>query len=39
MRGASAVRAGVFTHEEASVFKLVELEVLNVRNAEEVIII
>ena len=39
IRGASPVRAGAFTHEVASVFKLVELEVLKVRNADEVIII
>jgi len=38
-RGASAVRAGALAQEVASVLTLVESEVLNVRNAEDVIII
>ena len=38
-RGARAVRAGTLDHEVASVLTLVESEVLNVRNAEDVIII
>ena len=39
IKGVSAVRAGSVIDEVASEFKLVVLEVLNVRNAEVVIII
>ena len=37
IRGASAVRAGVLGQEVARVLICVELEVLNIRNTEEVI--
>ena len=39
IRGARPARAGIFAHEVARVLILVESEALNVRNAEEVIII
>lgn len=38
-RGASAVRAGAFVHEVARLLMLVDPQSLNVRNAEEVIMI
>ena len=39
MRGAKPVRAGALAHVVARELTLVELEALNVRNAEEVIMI